>query len=349
MSKHHYAVELARRGYKVFFANPPGAGRRFNILPDQRYPGIYEIDGPAVARGLRFYPGFLRRWLERRWLERVEAQAKSKVTCVWLFENSRFFDLAFAGDRLKIYHQVDLNQDFNPGVAATTADICFATTDAIVKNLLRFNRRVYKIHHGVYIPAATPSLTEKDAVNFRGKAVHVAYIGNLDIPYLDVPLLSQLVTKYPDVTFHFVGMYRDDGELRRACSSAENVIWWGQVDSERIPAILQRCDVLLVTYLSEQYRDQLASPHKMMEYLASGKTIVATYTDEYRDKSELLEMVNKNSDYERAFRHVVTHLEHFNSQEKRQSRMEFARRHRYEMQLNTIIELLTKHHLSING
>ena len=68
---------------------------------------------------------------------------------VWLFENSRFFDLAFAGERLKIYHQVDLNQNFNPKTAAATADICFCSSDRIKERILPFNALVHKIHHGL--------------------------------------------------------------------------------------------------------------------------------------------------------------------------------------------------------
>jgi len=295
---------------------------------------------PQVASGLRFYPGFLRRWLEARWLKQLEKLTNVKIDVIWLFENSRFFDMSFAGNRLKIYHQVDLNQDFQVETAAKAADICFTTTDFITQKLQPYNPLVYKIHHGVSISASVQELPADLAKNFSSTEVQVGYIGNLDIAYLDVPLLSGLVKTFPEVTFHFVGGYSKEGKLYQACANDSNVVWWGQVDSSSIPAVLKRCDILLVTYLAEEFKEQLASPHKMMEYLASGKTIVATYTDEYKDKRHLLEMVDSSSDFPDRFAKVVAQLDLYNSVEKQASRVEYAFANSYDRQLDKIFNLL---------
>lgn len=342
VSKHHYAMTLARRGSQVFFLNPPDvsfADITIQSAPDQ--PNLHIVNAPKVALGLRFYPSPLRRWLERRWLERLESVAGSEMEVIWLFENSRFFDMRFAGDRLKIYHQVDLNQEFNHRVAASTADICFCTTDFIKKMLIPYNPRTFKIHHGVAVPnAGAQELTVSQQNNFAETAINVAYIGNLDIPYLDVALLAELVKTFPGVRFHFVGQYRPDGNLYQACFGSLNVVWWGRVESGLIPAIIERCDVQLVTYLADQYREQLASPHKIMEYLASGKTIVATYTDEYKDKRHLLEMVEDSRSFISRFETVINNLEEHNSTANQLKRIQFAQEHKYTNQLLKIIELI---------
>lgn len=315
------------------------------IFPEQ--PNLHIVNAPRVAKGLRFYPAFLRRWMESRWLARLERKIGIQITTIWLFENSRFFDLRFAGDRLKIYHQVDLNQDFHPAIAAATADICFCTTDFIRERLLPHNPRTFKIHHGVAVPQpAGLNLTARQQENFSRHPVNVACIGNLDIPYLDVPLLLDLVKSFPAVGFHFVGQYNPDGPLHRACQGFSNVMWWGRVASELIPAIVERCDAQLVTYLADRYREQLASPHKIMEYLASGKTVVATYTDEYKDKRHLLEMVDDARDFKDAFARVVADLPHYNSPERQAMRIDFARQHTYDKQLDKIIALLDAHGLN---
>ncbi len=56
----------------------------------------------------------------------------------------------------------------------------------------------------------------------------------------------------------------------------DNVKWWGRVDSGYITCILKQSDILLLTYKAEEYREQLASPHKLLEYLNSGRVTVAT-------------------------------------------------------------------------
>ena len=131
VSKHHYAVTLAMSGYRVLFLDPPTNEIHLVVTASQPHPNLFVVQAPRFGRGLRFYPGFLRRWMERSWLQQLESVVGVAIDVVWLFENSRFFDMRFAGHRLKIYHQVDLNQNFNPATAARTADICFCTSDGI--------------------------------------------------------------------------------------------------------------------------------------------------------------------------------------------------------------------------
>jgi glycosyltransferase involved in cell wall biosynthesis len=345
VSKHHYAMTLAARGAKVFFLNPPDDSLSGIII--QQADGqddLFIVSSPKVARGLRFYPSFLRRWLENRWLQRLEKLAGLKILTIWLFENSRFFDMRFAGKRLKIYHQVDQNQEFNPEKAASTADICFCVTDFIRQKLLMFNPSVYKINHGLAtMPNPTP-LTEAQLNRFNLKVPHAVYIGNLEMEYLDVELLAQLARRFSGVQFHFIGDFRNDGRLRVQTGALSNVVWWGKINYMLIPAILDCADILLVAYKASSYKD-VANSHKMMEYLACGKTIVATYTDEYKDKRHLLEMVDDSGNYLAAFERVVSNLAEYNSPEHQAERKAFARANTYEKQLDRIIELLKQHHL----
>lgn len=346
VSKHHYAVSLARLGYHVFFLNPPDESLPEVILtPVEGHPNLMIVSCPRIGIGLRFHPAFLRRWREALWLAQLERIAECRIDAIWLFENSRFYDLRFAGSRLKIYHQVDLNQCFHPETAAATADICFCTTDFICDQLVPHAPHVYKIHHGLAQIESPQYLSDEQQRRFNGRSPHAAYIGNLDMAYLDAELLADAARTFPNVRFHFVGGYSETGCLQQLAGQLPNVVWWGKVDSALIPAILARADVLLVTYKAAFYREQLASPHKFMEYLASGKTIVATYTDEYKDQRHLLEMVDDNADYLAAFSRVVDRLDEYNSPYRQAERKTFAGAHSYSKQLDRIFSLLQQHKL----
>lgn len=341
VSKHHYAIALSRIGHTVFFLNPPKQARKdIEVCEVTRYPGLFEVDMRSVGRGMRFYPRALRRATERRWLEKLETLTGKRVSTVWLFENSRFFDMNFAGDRLKIYHQVDMNQAAQVRWAASTADICFAVSDQIANKLRKYHRDVYKIQHGVQWMDSPPTMPTEFSERLDANRINAVYVGNLDIPYIDVDLLSSLVERFPQVLFHFIGTAKEDGRLRQVVGRAANVKWWGRVDSEWIPSILHRCDVLLVVYLAALYREQLANPHKIMEYLASGKTVVATYTDEYKSTKDLVEMVNDERNFVDAFSNVIRHIDHFNSEEKQDARRRYAKDNTYEKQLERINHLL---------
>lgn len=347
VSKHHYAITLASNNHLVYFLDPPVDHLKKFRIKKTKYPNLWCINGPLVAKGLRFYPKILRNFIENRWLKLLETKIGRKFTTVWLFENSRFYDLNFAGNRLKIYHQVDLNQKFHFPKAAITANICFCTTDFIKRKLIRYNEKTYKIHHGVSIPLTNQLLTETQNDFFKINIINSVYVGNLDISYLNINLLSSLIRQFSKVQFHLVGKYEENGELFICCSDCKNITWWGQVASEIIPAILTRCDIQLLTYEAKDKWEiqQLASPHKMMEYLASGKVTVSTYTDEYKDKRHLLEMVDDSKDYFTIFEKVINNLSYFNSLEKQIERIEFANNNSYFKQLETIEAYLKQHDL----
>jgi len=351
VSKHHFARELIRQGRPVLFVEPPDPSlRKLNLLAVPGEHGIWLVRGPRLAPGLRFFPGLLRRRLERLWLQRLEQLAGMPIAAVWLFENSRFYDLRFAADRLKIYHQVDLNQTFHPQQAARTADICFCTTELIRRQLAGQNGRVFRLHHGLAPVYADLQLAASQQLLLAAPGVHAAYIGNLDMGYLDQTLLIRLIHSHPEVQFHLVGGFQEGNALRQQLKDCPHLHWWGRVPSSLIPRILERIDLQLVCYRAEHHADQ-ASPHKFMEYLASGRTIVATYTAEYADHAELLAMseAGSNSGYLPLFQSVLTNLSRWNSPERMAARQAFAADHTYERQLQRIEAHLQQFNLPALG
>lgn len=338
VSKHHYARSLARLGKPVLFLEPPDTSlHSFSLKQVPEEPGLLLVQGPKLAPGLRFFPTRWRNKLERSWLRRLEHLSGYAIDAVWLFENSRFYDLGFAEGCLKVYHQVDLNQIFHPRRAALSADICFCTTELIRRKLALHNPRVFKLHHGlapVYSPL-TLDVTQHERLDLPG--VHAAYIGNLDMAYLDQNLLVDVIRGHPDVHFHLVGGYKPDSMLRELLASCRHVHWWGKVPSSLILVILDRVDLLMVCYQAQHHDDQ-ASPHKFMEYLASGRTIVATFTAEYQNHSQLLAMSapGGNEGYLPLFQNVLANLDDWNSAPRIAARQAFAADHSYSRQLQRI-------------
>jgi len=349
VSKHHYALTLGSQGHEVYFLNPPNNSLSDTQIQKTEYLNVWEVSAPQVAKGLRFYPKLVRNFLERKWLEKLEKRIDKRFTTVWLFENSRFYDMDFAGERTKIYHQVDSNQNFHVKEASKSADICFCTTDYIKNDLFEFTNNVYKVHHGVTFSNYAYKLTVEEKAYFSADAVNVMYIGNLDISFFNIELFCTLVRTFPKVTFHLLGKYTPDKVLFSTCEQFKNIRWWGRVNSFKIASILALSDVQLLMYKSQNFDDtkQLASPHKLMEYFSSGKVTVATYTDEYKDKRELLEMVNDSNAFVEKFSEVVNDLDYYNSKEKQQRRIEFAKENSYEKQLKKIVTYLKEYNLKL--
>ena len=337
VSKHHYARALCARGHMVIFLDPPQTlGQPMRITPVADCSGLLRVQAPPVMRGLQYLPKVLREQIEARWLAWLERECGMTIDAVWLFENSRFYDMGFAGQRLRIYHQVDVNQNFHIAAAARSADICLCTSDAIARRLRPHARNVVKIDHGYAAATQDTALPPSLEVHFDTLGPHLVYIGSLDIRYLRTDLLDQATALFPHATFHFVGSHSEATSLFQITRSRPNVRWWGQVGSDIIPAILARADVLLLAYDAETFSDQVSNPHKLMQYLGSGRVTLATWTEEYADKMHLLEMVRHYDDFLPRLGHLLANLNRLNTPAKMAARIAFAQAQSYPRQLDRI-------------
>ena len=112
-----------------------------------------------------------------------------------------------------------------------------------------------------------------------------------------------------------------------------NVYRLEKVASQELPALYQVADVLLITYQQAHHADQ-ANPHKMMEYLGSGRTVVCTYTAEFDSQRELTAMSTQNSDWSALLVKVINNLESWNAEELIDKRRALALENTYERQLD---------------
>ena len=345
VSKHHYARELARRGHSVVFLDPPADGARGNDITQVDLSGegisgaLHVVRSARVAPGLRFWPAILRRQLEARWLARLEREIGARIDVVWLFENSRFYDMRFAGDRLKIYHQVDLNQNFHPQIAAHTADAVFCTSRGIARRLEVSGKPVTIITHGVWTHPFDP---EDEAALFSEPGIHCVYCGNMSMAYLDRETILECVSSHGEVWFHFFGGFKDGDPFRDQLARRANVILHGKVDPDRLLAILANADLQMLCYQKAHFEDQ-SNPHKMMEYLLSGSPIVASYTSAYAEISELFVMSGPGGDFREAFDYALKNLEKYDSPALREARIAFAMNNTYQRQVDRIADALGAH------
>src|SRR6266481_821829 len=102
-------------------------------------------------------------------------------------------------------------------------------------------------------------------------------------PWHGVLTLAEAITLLPDdcgVRFLLIGAgrFRDEVErILRSAGKAERVIFAGQVEHERVPALLDACDILLSPHVQlADGAEFFGSPTKLFEYMAMGKGIIAS-------------------------------------------------------------------------
>ena len=343
VSKHHYAVHLGKRRNKVYFLNPPSAK---NEVMETDYENVWQVNYKGFPIGLRFFPSFLQKRVIAKIFKNVERLCKIKFNVVWSFDNSVFYDFsALPAGVIKISHIVDLNQDFQMLIAASTADICFCTTDFIRKRLSEFNRYVYKINHGI-------TRREEFPIDIPGiNKVKALYVGNISSFYFDWNLFSEVASTNHFVDFIFIGPDGISNSVKRNSQTDEkeqvkslsNVYFVGQVPPHLVFSYLVQAGVLMLTYCADKFPEQLANPHKMMEYLASGKMIVATHTQEYTElvEKDLFLMSVKNKEYPQKFQSAIQSLAYWNSNEKQKARQAYAHENTYDKQIDRIEALIS--------
>ncbi|MEL7003920.1 MAG: glycosyltransferase [Bacteroidota bacterium] len=275
--------------------------------------------------------------LMRKRILKIQEIVGKKIDIFWSFDNSILYNFqACPPNSISICHIVDLNQDFQFEKAATTANICFGTSSFIVDKLKKSNSKSFFINHGVGHLPETQSV--KWVQNFD-KPLVIGYAGNLNIPYFDWELFAKLIDNNKDCDFHLVGPWSLD-HRNSFLNGRSNVKWLGVVDSQELPDFYNSADILTVTYKADEHKEQLSNPHKFMEYLASGKVILSTYTDQYADLKDLIVMSDRDGEFLALFSTIKKSIKKFNSENLVNRRIAFASENSYFKQIERIEKIL---------
>ncbi|HLI94306.1 MAG TPA: hypothetical protein VKU83_11870, partial [Puia sp.] len=358
LSKHHYAIELAKRGNRVYFLNPPGKRQdrkkgAVTIVPAEATPGLWLIEHRLwFPYSLKFHALPLFHALMRFHVARIMRQIGRPVDLVWSFDLGNLYPFRLFGRRPhKIFHPVDepLNQVAID--SAKDAEILFSVTREIVDKYKAFPAPGYFINHGL----AEEFLTKGPAAWEKSLPLRVGLSGNWTRPDIDTACLLEIIRGQPAVIFEFWGSYvsadsniggNSDPAIEnflRELQHAPNVILHGPVPSARLAEELRRVDAFLICYDVQKDQSKGTNYHKVMEYLSTGKVIIANNITTYRDRPDLVQMVperDSNHSLPRLFDTVIGNIEKYNTESLRQARHSYAVDNAYQKQLDRIAGIL---------
>jgi len=345
VSKHHYAMEFTSRGNSVYFLNPPD--NQFQVVECKRSEeGVYVIDYKNRYKGVRFLPKPVRKFIFKKLYNKFQKIAKESFDVVFLFENSRFFDLDFLpANVFSVYFQVDEDQNFHPHQAARSANLVLAINNVIKDLLSQSGKAVYRISHGFsgnFSTNATSIWNGHTIYRRSAERLKAFYIGNLDHYFSDIDLLAALIRSTPDVDFVFIGPYNKSGKLYQLIKDNGNVFLYGKVAASDIPGMLDDADLLFFAYRD----DFLSSSHKVMEYLASGKAIVTTKVKGYPEDPDLFYCSGNSAGFIDLFKYVCDNIEEANSSVKMKKRIQFAIDNTYKKRVVEIEELADQFYMN---
>jgi hypothetical protein len=357
ISKHHYAIELARKGNKVYFLNPPqvdgdNKGNSISITPSGVAEGLFLINHRLwFPYRVKFHALPLFHWLIGFHIKKLMKRT-GHLDIVWSFDLGNLYPFRFWKDvPARVFHPVD--EPLNPVAieSATGADIIFSVTYEILKKYEGVSAKKHFINHGVSEDFLLAANGHKQA----GNPVRVGFAGNLLRGDIDREVMLQIVTENPTVIFECWGSYTTSqsnigGEEDAATKAfieglkqCKNVTLHGPVSSTELAKAIHFMDAFLICYDVQKDQSKGTNYHKIMEYLSTGKVIISNNVTTFDKMPDLIQMIpgrENNNQLPALFKEVVDNIGIYNKPALQQTRMSFALDNTYGKQLSRIDQLL---------
>jgi hypothetical protein len=359
LSKHHYAVELAKLGNTVYFLNSPKDGWHINkpkiTIEKSGFDNLFIINYSLFfPYNLKFHLYFLYRLLIRIHIFLIKKKINRKLDIVWSFDFGNSFPLHIFKKSIRIFHPVDDPKNSKWAYqCAQSAHYIFSVTTEILDRYSSLKKPLYFINHGVSPGFILPSPTEY----FTNSKIKVGYSGNLLRKDIDYPTLISIVAESPEVSFYFWGCYHssqsniggDDNyqisiyinQLR----SLPNVTLIGPIPQNELAVELNKCDAFILCYDIKRDPSNGTNYHKVMEYLSTGKVLISNNITTYAGIPHLIEMANSredNNELPKLFKNTIANLEFYNSKDLCAKRIDYSRKHTYTNNVLTIEKLIFK-------
>lgn len=354
VSKHHYALELAKAGAKVFFIEPPllsNKGIEITTCADDANISIVKYK--PVFRGRRFLPAALYSYLLHLQVKLLLKKIAVQPDVVWCFHGFLFENLQWFKAPTTIFFAADLFEGDQLPSELNSSDLLFAVSDTIKEKLEQSGKPLVQIHHGLqnsFVQLAEGLLQNNSYADKSATTITAGYTGNLRMQALDREIMMQVISEHAEIKFLFWGSYKQSdlnlgGEQTKEADAfisflqrSSNVELRGVVNGTELQQQMSECNLFWLCWKTgvHQLWDG-SNSHKLLEYLATGCAVAAHYVSTYKN-TDLLNMlaVKNNEGYPNLFKSVVQGLYRGEAKEKIKNRLEFAVSNSYSKQLHRI-------------
>lgn len=312
VSKHHYALELADINCRVYFIEPPqlsNTGIEIKACAD--HPLISLVSYKPVFRGKRFLPAFLFSYLLKQQVKALLKKIDLKPDVVWCFQGYLFENLRWFGAAVNLFFAADqfYYEKLPPEIYSATLSL--AVSDTIYEKIEKSGLPVFQINHGLqetFVKAAE-ELLQNGIPSSGGKNIKAGYSGNLRMEALDRQTMMQVIEQNPEVCFIFWGSYKKTdlnlGGLNNKeadyfisfLQNKSNVELRGVVNSEQLQQQMKEANLFWLCWKIDMNKLWDGSnSHKILEYLSTGRPVVAHHVSSYSDRG-LLYMLSTKENY----------------------------------------------------
>lgn len=353
MSKHKYAIELARQGHQVYFLECPDRRRKFKR--GQVEIQQTKIDGLKVISFRLFFPLFIKYkvfWMYKILLGiqlfLILRKIDKTPDLIWSFDTEADIPISlFNSAAKKIYMPVDgpYHHKFEL-INSKEADIVVSVSDIILKRHKKLNPNVFKVSHGI------DTIFFQCDHSYSKNLKKVGYAGSLLRNDIDFTFFKKIINTNPDLSFEFFGEYHTEDstihlsndvdletiEFIDFLKKSENVKLHGALECSDLAEAYKKIDCFILAY-----NENKDNSHKILEYLSTGKVVISSYLKSI-DSNPHIEMLKLDSNADSLFdlfKVTKVNYAELMSETKIMERIESVKRFKYSELTSLIISKLT--------
>lgn len=300
-SRQQIARQLVARGHRLLFVEIPRALHSLVSDPAgtrralRRLGRVRQIpDGPLVYTPPPVLPIYynpavnaINQRLLLRYLRRLLSRLDWQIDVLWTYWPNTAYLVDQLGEQASVYHCIDDFAAVGYPLTGPSAigrmeagqcrkvDLIFTRTEGLAAAKRTLNPNTYLLPGGVdtgHFDPARPGTPRADVAALPRP--RVGFVGTID-DRLDVPLLTRCAQTLSNAVFILVGPVKRHRVDAGVLEKLSNVHLLAPCTQAEVPAIMAAFDVCLIPYVINAYTREL-SPIKLYEYLALGKSVVAT-------------------------------------------------------------------------
>ncbi len=301
VTKHHYAIELSKIGYDVYFLEPTVADWKWRSsafrVRESEAEGVHIVAQDVnIPYNVKFHLKGLFDLFIKGHIRKLENEL-GPFDLVWSFDLGNVLPLKnFKKAKKKIFFAADWPSNEEAIIAADGADTIVSVAQEILDLYKRFDTANKKlVPHGVadcFFEASKTPYIKTDT------QVRVGMSGNFLRPDLDRQILLSIIEAYPEIIFECFGANdpnksnlggaadEDTTTFIASLKYFKNVVMHGMVSPETLALELRRMDLFLICYDVAKDQSRGTNYHKVMEYMVYNKPIVSNYVSAYVDMPE---------------------------------------------------------------
>jgi glycosyltransferase involved in cell wall biosynthesis len=216
-------------------------------------------------------------------------------------------------------------------------DLVFATSQRLAQRLKDRGKPTFFLPNAVdyelFSQAQSRSLPERIGALRRPV---IGFSGVMDRHSFDAELMLMLGRRHPEWTFLIVGMQVDTKPDLAGLRALPNFVFVGFQDRATLPDYLAGMDVCVIPRAQTEWTKSAFSL-KLFEYLAAGKPVIATWTEEYRPYEAFVHQAHTYDEFEKCIERALSE----DSQELARRRMELARENSWDKRVSRFSEIVS--------